>query len=449
MSNDAIPAIAAPPSPSVPPAAGAVRPVYTGERLRIFLIAFGRMLLTIVTLGIGRFWMITRLRRYYWSSIKVDGAPLEYTGTAIEKLIGFLIAVVVLAVYLVVINLALSFVGISVFQGHPLALQLPLLALVPLIFWARYRAIRYLLARTRWRGIRFGLLPGAWGYTGRALLWMVLSMLTLGLLTPVAQMKLSRYVTNRSFFGDLRFEQRGGSGPLMRSWLLVWAPMALLITIPVVMLVSYAGSIGEPGALFGPGYQTEPAGPPSFGEIALMFGGVTLGMIATCWIVFALIRYQVFSFRYIYGNKVLDGRTSARISLSTFPVMGVFVIGWLVIGVCLVLALMLMASIGFGLLAIFGVTLEGIQGALGPVPSPDMLGLVAIAFFAVIYLPVLALGSGLNHALINQPLLAAAVESTEIDGMAAAAQARQRPHDESAEAGGFADALGADIGGGL
>ena len=52
---------------------------------------------TVLTLGLYRFWMKTRLRRWYWSSVRPGGQPLEYVGEPMEKLLGFLIAVVIMA----------------------------------------------------------------------------------------------------------------------------------------------------------------------------------------------------------------------------------------------------------------------------------------------------------------------------------------------------------------
>lgn len=57
-------------------------------------------LLTLVTLGIYRFWAKTRVRKYFWSSVVGEGDGFEYTGTGIEKILVFLVAVVVLAIYL-------------------------------------------------------------------------------------------------------------------------------------------------------------------------------------------------------------------------------------------------------------------------------------------------------------------------------------------------------------
>src|ERR1700722_1664932 len=52
--------------------------------------------LTLVTIGVYRFWAATKLRRYLWSNIEVAGDGLEYTGTGRELFLGFLVAMAVL-----------------------------------------------------------------------------------------------------------------------------------------------------------------------------------------------------------------------------------------------------------------------------------------------------------------------------------------------------------------
>ena len=69
------------------------------ENSKLFWLAVWTGALTVVTLGIYRFWARTRLRRYIWSSIKPGGDSFEYTGTGLEKFLGFLIALVVIMVY--------------------------------------------------------------------------------------------------------------------------------------------------------------------------------------------------------------------------------------------------------------------------------------------------------------------------------------------------------------
>src|SRR5260370_272314 len=59
------------------------------------LLARGAVLL-MLTLGIYRFWLTTDIRRYLWSSTEIADESFEYTGTARELLLGFLIAIAVL-----------------------------------------------------------------------------------------------------------------------------------------------------------------------------------------------------------------------------------------------------------------------------------------------------------------------------------------------------------------
>ena len=91
---------------------------FQGKRSRVFKMSFLMGLLTVLTLGFYRFWMKTRLRRYYWSSIRPGGHPLEYVGDPLEKLLGFFIAAVILAFYIGVVNLILMLVSFSLFDGN-------------------------------------------------------------------------------------------------------------------------------------------------------------------------------------------------------------------------------------------------------------------------------------------------------------------------------------------
>ena len=91
---------------------------YAGRRGQLFRLALVTGVLTVLTLGLYRFWMKTRLRRFYWSSIRPGGIPLEYVGEPLEKLLGFLIAVVILAFYIGVVNLLLMFLSFSLLQGN-------------------------------------------------------------------------------------------------------------------------------------------------------------------------------------------------------------------------------------------------------------------------------------------------------------------------------------------
>jgi uncharacterized membrane protein YjgN (DUF898 family) len=93
---------------------------YKGAKSAIFRLALATGIRTVLTAGFYRFWMKTRMRRYYWSAIRPGGMPLEYVGRPTEKLLGFLTAVVFLAFYIGIVNLILMFFSFSLLD-RPIA----------------------------------------------------------------------------------------------------------------------------------------------------------------------------------------------------------------------------------------------------------------------------------------------------------------------------------------
>ena len=66
---------------------------FTGSWREFAPIAFSNLLLTIVTLGVYRFWATARERRYLWSRSRFVDERLEWAGTGLELFIGFVIVV--------------------------------------------------------------------------------------------------------------------------------------------------------------------------------------------------------------------------------------------------------------------------------------------------------------------------------------------------------------------
>ena len=73
---------------------GGVR--FLGQRRSYWRLLIRGAVLLMVTLGIYRFWLATDIRRFLWSNTEIAGEALEYTGTALELLLGFLIAIAIL-----------------------------------------------------------------------------------------------------------------------------------------------------------------------------------------------------------------------------------------------------------------------------------------------------------------------------------------------------------------
>ena len=396
------------------PDASALPTAFEGSRWRLLSLALRTSALTVLTLGAYRFWMRTRLRRWYWSAVRPGGHPLEYAGDPVEKLLGFLIAVVVLAFYLGIVNLGLMFASLAILEDYVIPTVVTSLGLVPMIFYARYRARRYLLARTRWRGIRFGLEPGAVGYAGRAMAHWAITILTLGVLWPRMTFHLERYRTDRTTFGDRRLRQGGRWQMLLPGAIPVWAGVILT----GVGALSAAASEGL--APWAPALLAREAW-----IAALPLGLVVAGLGA--------VHYSVRSFRLMADHKTAGGLgLVARPRLRR--VVGILALGNLLAVAAAGLLLAALAGAIGGLVAARGIDVIG--DPLAGLSSPLVLALGGLAYFALF----LAWGA-LRHAFVTMPLLRHYASTLTITGARDLASVRQAPRDEALEAGGFAEAL--------
>lgn len=201
---------------------------FSGNRAEFFHLVKRGAGLELVTLGFYRFWLATDMRRHLWSNTHIDGDAAEYTGRAKELLIGFLIALAIL----VPIYLAYFLAGLEAERVKAFA-SIPLVAFFYLFGqFAIYRARRYRLTRTVWRGVRFWMSGSGWVYALRAALWGLLMILTLGLVLPWREAALERYKMRHSYYGDLQgsFEGRGWEFFKRAWWLWLLTPVALYIS---------------------------------------------------------------------------------------------------------------------------------------------------------------------------------------------------------------------------
>ncbi len=205
-----------------------------GELYRIFLI---NLLLTIVTLGIWRFWAITRMRRYIWSRTALDGDRLEYDGTGGQLFVGFLLALVMLAALFGVAAVLGSFLAdINIYLGA-VPLLLAELTLITLALGARFSAQRYRLGHTIWRGVRGGMQGSMIAYGIRSLLYSLASVVTLGQLLPWAMLRMLERRINASSFGTLRFVSHSRAMPLYLRFLAAF--VSILALAAVVLGIVY------------------------------------------------------------------------------------------------------------------------------------------------------------------------------------------------------------------
>ncbi|MET0444506.1 MAG: DUF898 family protein, partial [Pseudorhodoplanes sp.] len=187
------------------PPAGPVR--FIGQDQEFWRIVLRGAVLLMVTLGLYRFWLATDIRRFLWANTEIDGRSFEYSGSAVELLRGFLIAIaLILPVYTV------FFITVLDFGAYGTLMTLgAILVLVFLSQYGIYLARRYRLTRTVFRGLRFHQTGSALHYSICAVWWWGWTLLTFGFAYPFTRAALERFKMHNTWYGDLqsRFEGKG------------------------------------------------------------------------------------------------------------------------------------------------------------------------------------------------------------------------------------------------
>jgi uncharacterized membrane protein YjgN (DUF898 family) len=214
---------------------------FAGHWREYLPIVASNTLLTLVTLGFYRFWATARTRRYLWSRTLLLGEPLEWTGSGRELFKGFAFAMLITALPFFIVQYGFS---ILLAAGFPVTgAILNALAFAAILYLggvARFRALRYRLARTLWRGIHGGSADRGFSH-GLAYLWRtVLGYVTLGLLVPWSMMSLWNRQINRMSFGSARFDGTGGARPIFVCFLPYYAIPFLLLAVFYVIYASYS-----------------------------------------------------------------------------------------------------------------------------------------------------------------------------------------------------------------
>ena len=337
-------------------AAGAGPAAFDGSRSSLVKLLIKNFLLTVVTLGIYRFWAKTDVRRYFWQNVRIGGEPIEYVGKATELLIGFLIVLAIL------VPLGIAFAGIqAALEGDPGAI-----AIFNLIFYlgvfllaqiAIFRARRYRLTRTVWRGIRGGQDGSSLRYMALALGYGLLNMVTLGFANPWRRVALNRYAMNSTRFGNRHFTFDGKGRHLLAPWALVLGSMIAVYAVLVIVNVSFFGALTQSMAEVSntgaaPQLSARPVWWPAIGFLAVFY---------------LYTRYKVREFQYFADCTKLGDTTFAshmktnRIILM-FAVYGVMVLAGFV-------------ALGF---AVAGIVAAGFESAETIGIGPALAGAAAI-----------------------------------------------------------------------
>jgi uncharacterized membrane protein YjgN (DUF898 family) len=429
---DRVDAAATPSPPDVSlRGASAVRLRFVGDRGDYWRLMIRGGVLQAITLGIYRFWLFTDMRRFLWASTAVEGETLEYTGTAAELLIGFLMAIgILIPAYALLFVASLELGILSILSG-----VLAFVVLAGFGQYAVYRARRYRLTRTVFRGLRFHQGGSAVRYAVRAMLWWTPIGMTLGLASPWATANLERYKMRNTFYGSLGGSFAGSGGRLFGRTILVWflvvGPLvaALAAAVTTIDWVAVADALEDEDTLnliVALGIDE-----PLTRGLGLLIPGVMWAVIAGAILYPA---YQAIVMRWWLGGLRLGG-TAVASDLRMRGYYGAYLRYLLYVALFSIAFSIVAAAIGgLGYMALRG----EIDFARASLLRDGLLagsGLIAYVIYIVGV-------STIYQVVVKMRLWQVAVESALISGIAALDHVQAGEAASSAVGEGLADALG-------
>ena len=354
------PPIPPPPLPPAPPP-GPLRigatGCFTGRMQAFRQIVLRGALLQLVTFGIYRFWLTTDARRFLWTNTEIGGDGLEYAGTAMELFVGFLMAIALMVpVYVLLFIGSLELGVVSQFSSVGAFAFLAVFGQ-----YAYYRARRYRLTRTVFRGLRFHQRGSGFAYSLRSLLWGMATSATLGLTYPWAQASLERYKLAHTHYGEWHGTFAATGSQLFVRGIGLWLVMAgaavaaivvgaLLVDWDVVARAATSAIAEDPKVAL---EMTKVIG--LFFAVAIVAGVVYMGLQAI------VLRW------WIEGLRV--GPLLVATTLQKRRIFGAYLrcLGY---GVLLMVALFIVLSMAVGIVAVAWKPAEDIGQTMGSAQAP-------------------------------------------------------------------------------
>jgi uncharacterized membrane protein YjgN (DUF898 family) len=301
--------------------------------------------------------------------------------------------------------------------------------------YAAYRARRYRLTRTVWRGLRFHQIGSAMRYALRAMTWWGIVAVTFGLAYPWATANLERYKMRNTYYGDLggRFAGAGwrlfGRGILM--WALVIGPLLVGLTGAMTLIDWPAiGRALSHGTLTSILVAIQ-------GDDRMKQGFAVVGISLTWSIFFAILLYPAFQAVvmrwWLAGLRLGDAAAASDLRMRRFY-------GAYLRYILYVILFTIVFAIGAGIVAGLGyATLSGlIDFEARSVVRDGAVGAAVIAAYVIFILAC----STIYQVVIKYRLWQVAVDSVLVTGLAALDHVHASDATSSAVGEGLADALG-------
>ena len=203
---------------------------FRGQGMEYFKIWIVNILLTIVTFGIYSAWATVRNNRYFYSNLYLDNINFRYLAEPMAILKGRLIAMTVFIIY-----------GITS-QVAPMVYIALTVALIFAIPYFLNQSLSFERRMTAYNNIQFRF-KASYGEAFMAvMIWPILGLLSLGILYPLAFLKINQYVVKNSAYGTSNFDFKATYGDYGIIFLTVIG-VGLVIGLPIGLIMKFAPAL--------------------------------------------------------------------------------------------------------------------------------------------------------------------------------------------------------------
>lgn len=170
---------------------------FNGTLLRYLGVVFLGYFLTIITLGIYYSWFVKNLYRFYAKNSELENEPFEFKGKGGTLFLIILLAVVIPVIILVLLSVKFGLSsmnqGISGFGFFACYLIVSFLLVVPFM----YLYYKWLI-NVGYKNYNIRLNAKFWNSCGKIALELFLSIITIGIYSPAAGIKIYKYFADRT-----------------------------------------------------------------------------------------------------------------------------------------------------------------------------------------------------------------------------------------------------------
>jgi len=176
---------------------------FNGTGGKFFGIFIGNLLLTIITLGFYYPWAIAKQLKFLCKSITLNGDAFAFNGTGKEMIKGYF---KVFFTFLLIFGIAFLAIYFDYIYFGIIFLYFAIILITPVLI---HGSVRYGIARTSWKGIRFGYHGNRNEMFVNFFKWIYFTIITLGIYSAWMGMKMNKYIIENIRMGDMEFKFDG------------------------------------------------------------------------------------------------------------------------------------------------------------------------------------------------------------------------------------------------